>query len=221
MKHVRLIALSFLIVTSASAQTVYVPSGTGGIGSSANSNVGIGTTSAPVAKLEVAGGGGNTVDIKVNGRLQTGADGGNLGGMWVGSSMFMGQYGPTMIGLYNNTAWRLLIDNNGNVGIGTTAPGSFKLAVEGKIGAREVTITSTTPWPDYVFTPNHKLPSLETIERYIQKHKHLPEVPTAKEVEAKGIDLGQMNTILLKKVEELTLYVIELKKEVDQLKAKK
>jgi len=104
---------------------------------------------------------------------------------------------------------RMIIKENGNVGIGTLDPGSFKLAVEGKVGASEVVVTLTRPWPDYVFEPRYDLPSLTELETYIKANKHLPEVPTAGEVEENGLNLGEMNALLLKKVEELTLYLIE------------
>jgi hypothetical protein len=67
--------------------------------------------------------------------------------------------------------------------------------------------------PDYVFEKNYNLRPLAEVENYINQNKHLPEVPAAKEMEANGVNLGEMNMLLLKKVEELTLYVIELKKE--------
>ncbi len=106
----------------------------------------------------------------------------------------------------------------GSIGIGTTNPGSYKLAVEGKIGAREVNVIATNPWPDYVFEKNYNLPTLESIKTYIDQNKHLPEVPSAKEIEKNGVNLGEMNALLLKKIEELTMYVIELKKENDSTK---
>jgi hypothetical protein len=109
--------------------------------------------------------------------------------------------------------------NNGNVGIGTTTPGSFKLAVEGKIGASEIKVTLQRPWPDYVFESNYQLPGLVELEAFIKKNKHLPDMPSAREVkESGGIELGQMNAKLLEKIEQLTLYVIELKKENEAIK---
>lgn len=106
----------------------------------------------------------------------------------------------------------------GAVGIGTTAVGSFKLAVEGKIGAREVQVTLSNPFPDYVFASNYKLRSLTSLENFINKNKHLPGIPSAAEVEKNGgVELGKLNTKLLEKVEELTLYVIELNKKVERL----
>lgn len=108
---------------------------------------------------------------------------------------------------------------NGGVGIGTTNPGTFRLAVEGKIGAREVRVTNTNPWPDYVFSPSYKRLDLFNLEEYIKKNNHLPNMPSAEEVKNNGIELGHMNARLLEKIEELTLYVIELKKENVELRA--
>jgi hypothetical protein len=108
--------------------------------------------------------------------------------------------------------------NNNAVGIGTTTTGSFKLAVEGKIGAREIRVTSTSPWPDYVFARHYELPSLANLEQYIKENKHLPNIPSAQEVKDKGIELGDMNARLLEKIEELTLYIIELNKKIEELK---
>jgi hypothetical protein len=102
--------------------------------------------------------------------------------------------------------------NSGNVGIGTTNPDA-KLAVKGTIHAEEVKVDLQIPGPDYVFEPTYQLPSLTEIENYIKTNKHLPEVPSAKEMETNGINLSEMNMLLLKKVEELTLHLIEMQKE--------
>lgn len=105
-----------------------------------------------------------------------------------------------------------------NVGIGTTTPDA-KLAVKGTIHAQEVKVDLLgAVAPDYVFEPTYKLTPLSEVENYIKQHKHLPEVPSAKEMEEQGVNLKEMNMLLLKKVEELTLHVIELKKEVNELK---
>lgn len=98
--------------------------------------------------------------------------------------------------------------NKGKVGIGTTNPGSYKLAVEGKIGAHEVVVT-TDGWADFVFEDDYNLMSLKDLDNYIQENKHLPEIPTTEEVEANGISVGEMNAKLLQKIEELTLYMIQ------------
>ena len=117
-----------------------------------------------------------------------------------------------------------IVDNN--VGIGTTNTGSFRLAVEGKIGARKVVVTQANPWPDYVFHPTYRLRPLSEVEQYIQQHHRLPEVPSAADIEKDGLDVGDNQAMLLKKVEELTLYLIEEHKkneaqqrEIEALKA--
>lgn len=114
----------------------------------------------------------------------------------------------------------MVFKNNGNIGIGTTNPGTYKLAVEGTIGARKVKVTAVNPWPDYVFEDNYKLLSIPEMEKYILLHKHLPEIPSAKEVNLEGIELGEMNRKLLQKIEEQALYIIELNKRLSKLEAK-
>ena len=100
---------------------------------------------------------------------------------------------------------------SGNVGIGTTSPDA-KLTVKGTIHTEEITVDMNVPGPDYVFEKDYNLLSLPEIETYINQNKHLPEVPSAKEMEADGLNLKEMNLILLKKVEELTLHLIEQNK---------
>ena len=102
----------------------------------------------------------------------------------------------------------------GNVGIGTTSPDA-ELTVKGEIHAEMVNVDLNVPGPDYVFEEDYPLRSLEDTEAYIKAHKHLPEIPSAKEMEAQGIDLAQMNMLLLKKIEELTLHQIDLLKKIE------
>lgn len=117
----------------------------------------------------------------------------------------------------NSNYETMRIDPNGNVGIGTATPNE-KLAVNGKIRAREIKVEpNPTTWPDYVFEADYKITSLTALEEYIKNNKHLPEMPTAKEVGTNGVELGEMNRLLLKKVEELTLHLIEKDKEVQKL----
>jgi len=118
------------------------------------------------------------------------------------------------------------INFNSKVGIGTTNP-SEKLEVKGTIRTQEVKVESTD-WPDYVFTDTYKLNSLSEVSTFISENGHLPNIPTAKEVKENGIKLGEMNAKLLEKIEELTLYQIELletvnemQKEIEQLKQNK
>ncbi|SFM78549.1 hypothetical protein SAMN05428949_0782 [Chitinophaga sp. YR627] len=104
----------------------------------------------------------------------------------------------------------------GNIAVGTTDPGEFKLAVSGAIRGKRVKVEQNN-WADFVFEPEYKLPSLCELENYIKANKHLPDVPSAKEVTKEGIDLGEMNKILLQKIEELTLHLIEQEKRIREL----
>jgi hypothetical protein len=112
----------------------------------------------------------------------------------------------------------------GRVGIGTTLgsnPNNYTLAVNGTVGARKVQVeTASGTWPDYVFAPEYALPDLKEVEQFINIHRHLKDVPSAIEAENNGHDLGSMDVVLLKKVEELTLYIIQQQKEIDDLRGK-
>lgn len=106
---------------------------------------------------------------------------------------------------------------NGNVGIGTSMATNYKLAVNGSAIFTKAVVKLYGNWPDYVFAPTYQLPNLQQVEAYINKHRHLAGMPTAQDIEKNGIDLGDNQALLLKKVEELTLYVIELNKKVDAI----
>jgi hypothetical protein len=100
---------------------------------------------------------------------------------------------------------------NGNVGIGTEAVGTCKLAVEGIIGARGI-VVPVGVFPDFVFEKNYHLMTLDELEKYISENGHLPEMPSAKDVEENnGVELGLLTKTLLEKIEQLTLYTIEQK----------
>src|SRR5262245_8925045 len=103
--------------------------------------------------------------------------------------------------------------------IGTTpTPTGVKLAVEGKILCEEVEVQLSQDWPDFVFEEGYELMPLDKVEKFIQLKKHLPDVPSAAEVESRGVSVGQMQATLLKKVEELTLHMIAIEKEVTTLR---
>ena len=111
----------------------------------------------------------------------------------------------------------IFVQNTGDVGIGTSTPDE-KLTVDGRVHAEEVKVSLSVPAPDYVFASDYNLRSLEEVANYIKKESHLPEIPSAKEMEENGIEVGVMNMLLLKKVEELTLYTLEQENEIEKLK---
>lgn len=135
----------------------------------------------------------------------------------------------------NNTAYNFMyyagnnvyssyisIFRDGKVTMGniTNRPGDYKLYVEKGILTEKVRVAvqGTSYWADHVFADNYELKSLDEVEGYIKENKHLPEIPSAKDVVKNGVDLGAMDAKLLQKIEELTLYVIQQQKEIEQLK---
>jgi hypothetical protein len=112
----------------------------------------------------------------------------------------------------------ITLDGAGHVGIGTTNTFGYKLAVNGSAIFTEARVKLYGNWPDYVFGKKYNLMPLKDLENYISANNHLPNIPSASEVQKEGINLGDMNAKLLEKIEELTLYIIELKKENEQIK---
>lgn len=89
---------------------------------------------------------------------------------------------------------------------------------DGKIGCKELVVVDPTKWADFVFEKNYKLLPLAEVEKYINENKHLPSVPSEKEVKENGINTAEMDAILLQKIEELTLYIMQQQKDIDALK---
>ena len=189
-------------------------------------NVGINTTS-PVTSLQVMGasdGGAPTATIPDQGVLISGNATGGALNMGVDATGSLGSFyswiqsrNRTNTNVYNLA----LNPTGGNVGIGTISPDAL-LAVKGTIHSKEVKVdlAGAMSGPDYVFDKNYNLPTLEEIKSYIDQNKHLPEVPSAAEMEKNGIKLGEMNMLLLKKVEELTLHVIESNRKIKEQNAR-
>ncbi len=126
--------------------------------------------------------------------------------------------------------YKNLTEKNGKIGIGTKTPDEL-LTVKGKIHTQEVLVDlNGAVAPDYVFeqyytgeskvNPNYRLLSLQEIEAYTKEHHHLPGIPSAEEIKENGLSLKEMNLLLLRKLEELTLYTIEQQKEINALKEK-
>lgn len=115
----------------------------------------------------------------------------------------------------NYASTKLIITNNGNIGIGTETPDA-KLAVNGDIHSKEVRIDLNN-WPDYVFDQNYILPTIAQAEQHIKEKGHLINMPSAETVESKGLELGEITRLQQEKIEELTLYIIELNKRIESL----
>jgi hypothetical protein len=207
-------------------------------------NVGIGTTTPTHARLEINGNvgaavamfgsdkhgvtisadnpeigfnyfyNGGTKAIKPGYASYMGMDRTN-GSIYIGN--FNGNQSSSAFGPISDAQFRIYILQNGNVGIGTTNP-TYKLSVNGNIRSKEVVVESG--WADFVFEKEYKLPTLSDVEKFIKINKHLPEIPSAKEIQNNGLKLGEVQTKMMQKIEELTLYVIQLNKEIELLKTK-
>lgn len=207
----------------------------------ASGNVGIGTTS-PVARLQL----GNFAQSDYNKRftipgtynfeqlnISNGANGNGIiefvtheslessGGVKFyttdGAHFYIQTASPSASYSGLNYTTKFVLNNNGNVGIGTTDTKGYKLAVAGNMIAESVKVKLQVTWPDFVFQPSHKMPALAELEKFITENKHLPNIPSAHEVEKEGINLGEMNAKLLQKIEELTLHLIEKDKQITLL----
>ena len=129
---------------------------------------------------------------------------------------FMGTTDSSGLVFKTNNLERIRISGNGNIGIGTATPDvNYLLSVSGKIKAKGLRV-QTTGWADYVFEPSYPLRSLSELEKFIRVKKHLPEMPTTAEVEKKGVDVSEIQVKLLQKIEELTLYIIEQNKRLEE-----
>ncbi len=109
---------------------------------------------------------------------------------------------------------------NGNIGIGAADTRGYRLAVAGNMIAESIKVKVQSDWPDYVFVPSYKMTSLSDVEQFINTHHRLPEIPSAGEVENNGVNLGDMSTALLKKIEELTMHLIQKDKEIQAAQLK-
>jgi hypothetical protein len=192
-----------------------------------NANVGIGTNN-PIEKLNIYGGTGDGTLFDARMALTKTSSTGNVQSAKIVLSDAGTDFGNLSFKV-KTTASRSEVESfytdaltikgsNANVGIGTTNPDS-KLTVAGNIHAQEVKVTVNAGLvPDYVFANDYKLKSLQEVEKYIKQNNHLPEIPSAQEIEKNGLMLAEMNLNLLKKMEEMTLYMIEQNKQIIDLK---
>ncbi len=175
-----------------------------------NGNIGIGTKN-PKSKLEING----DISLVRSKKIKFLENVGGEDRAYIRSTN--GENGDynSLIFAIGNGQESMFLKPNGNLGIGTNKPDS-KLTVAGNIHSREVKVTIDAG-ADFVFENNYNLPPLNEIEIYVKKHKHLPEIDSAKEMETNGLNLAEMNIKLLRKIEELTLYTIEQEKKITKL----
>jgi hypothetical protein len=188
---------------------------------SGTGNVGIGVDN-PFTKLEVGGNMSAKGNAMANGLLGvsggalslTNIDGNNQSLILDGSSIQSTGFSP--ITFQFGTRPFTINPYGGTVGIGTTNPDPFyKLSVNGKIRAKEIRVN--TGWADYVFAKGYRLKPLAEVERYIKKHQHLPGIAPAAILQKQGVDISAMQTKMMEKIEELTLYLIEANKKIEAL----
>lgn len=134
-----------------------------------------------------------------------------------GPTYWLSSYGGMKF--FTSGSVKMVLTGEGNVGIGTVNPQGYKLAVNGDAIFTRVKVKSFVAWPDYVFSKDYQLPSLQEVENYIKAKRHLPGIPAAAEIAKEGMDVAEMNKQLLQKVEELTLYLIEQQKMINSLQA--
>lgn len=175
-------------------------------------NVGVGI-SQPNAKLDINGslkisGSNHLIFAHPNGNGVI-----NFGNNGVGNLYFRSLSTGGDISSFNHL---MILTYDGRLGIGTWDPGNYKLAVNGSIRAKSIVVE--TNWSDFVFESGYKLRTLNEVSSFIIKNGHLPEIPSAEEVGSNGINVGEMQSKLLQKIEELTLYLIEIEKNNESLK---
>lgn len=172
--------------------------------------IGIGNA-APQAKLDIL--------AKQNWNLKFDNSDGSSNPWFMGSSHGSWQAGDNKFMISPSLSAvqaALVIDRDGNMGIGSLSP-TERLTVNGLILSEGIKVIKDVPKADYVFEDNYPLRSLEETEAYIKKHHHLPNVPSAESFQENGYQLGEMDNLLLEKIEELTLYLIDQNKEIKAL----
>ncbi len=138
-----------------------------------------------------------------------------MSGVASGDLVLTNSGGKIQLGTGSSSAFPTMTIAGGKVGIGTFNP-LYQLSVNGTIQSKEVRVE--TGWADFVFEKDYALRSLTEVEKYISANNHLPDIPSAKEIQENGLPVAEMQTKMMAKIEELTLYVIALQKQVDALK---
>lgn len=148
-------------------------------------------------------------------KMDNGGDNGAGINFYNGAATGGSNYTVTSANLPNYLQMRIA---GGNVSIGTSDSKGYKLAVNGSAIATSMTVKLNSAWPDYVFNRDYQLPSLQEVKAYIDQNQHLPETPSAQQIAKEGLNLGEMNKLQMKKIEELTLYLIEKDTEINEQK---
>jgi hypothetical protein len=168
-----------------------------------------------------------TLDVAGRMRLRNESVG-STAGVWLDgptlpTRSFIGTFDNNRMGFYGTgSGWSLMMDvNDGALMIGTSQKATgYKVNVGGKIIAEEVRVQLKAAWPDYVFDDQYKKLSLDELEKYVAVNKHLPNIPSAADIEKDGQQLGEVQRKMLEKIEELNLYIIELNNKIKALEKK-
>jgi len=233
---------AFSVVTGVTLDANYLPyaAGTSAFTVLGNGYVGVGTTT-PGAPLEIRQSGDASVPLRLfGGSTSYTTNKTNMLAFMISDTQGSAKAAAAIQGISNNRdvtggylsfltsnaniydpnalIERMRIDPSGNVGIGTTLPDT-KLAVKGTIHTQEVKV-DMTGWNDYVFDKTYPLKSLSAVKSYIDENHHLPEIPSEAEVIKNGVNVGEMLKLQTKKIEELTLYLIDKDKQLFEQNAK-
>jgi hypothetical protein len=187
----------------------------------ANDRLGVGQV-LPLSKLHVTG--GSEVDLTQHGAFMMGEV--SSANMVMDENEIQARsnsLGADLFVQHNGGNLLLCGNEQGAVGIGVQSganlPAGSLLAVDGKITCEEVLVKMSENWPDYVFADDYHLKPLCEVKSFIKTHKHLPGIPKAIDVETKGLEVGYVQKQMMEKIEELTLYIIQLQEEIDALKS--
>lgn len=162
-----------------------------------------------------------TLNIATNASYELAFSGSNAANIYSAADLYMLTAAGKSLHLGSNAInSRVLLDADGNLGIGTSDTKGYKLAVNGNAIFTKVKVKPFAGWPDYVFEENYPLPSLQELAGFIQSNKHLPRIPSAADIANNGQDIGELNMQLLQKIEELTLYLLDHNKKIELLQQK-
>ncbi len=126
--------------------------------------------------------------------------------------------GHAQDGIWTASGASIYTSNSNNVGVGTFSPDRI-LTIKGKVHAEELNINLAVAGPDYVFKDDYPLMPVSELEAYVKTHSHLPEVPSAEELKEEGLNISEMSMLMLKKTEELTLYILSHEKRIKALES--